>query len=67
MRISILMKNAQLIVAKHTDKAHVSWWRIYHFESNLYMQRGAQTKTASIDDKEDQHEFWKESSVFTPT
>lgn len=33
--------NAQLIVAKYTDKAHGSWWRISCFTGNLYLQRGA--------------------------
>jgi hypothetical protein len=56
----------QLTVAKHTYKALESWWSVSRFESNLYLQRGA-NKKANIDEKENQYEFWKEPSVFTPT
>ena len=63
----LMFDGVQLIVARIAERALSGWWSDSHISVNLYLQRGAQTKTASIDDKEDQHEFWKESSVFTPT
>ena len=32
----------------------------------VFLQRGAKNKKASVDEKENQNEFWKEPSVFTP-
>ena len=62
----LMFDGVQLIVARIAERALSGWWSDSHISGNLYLQRGAQTQTASIDDKEDQHEFWKEPSVFTP-
>ena len=59
--------NTQLMVAKDSEKALAGWWRSLHLAGNLYLQRGANSVKANMDEREKQYEFWKESSVFTPT
>ena len=61
-----MFDGVQLIVSRIAERALSGWWSDSHISGNLYLQRGAQTKTASIDDKENQYEFWKKPSVFTP-
>ena len=61
-----MLDGVQLIVARIVERALPGWWRGLHISGNLYLPRGAKTKKASMDEKENRHEFWKEPSVFTP-
>ena len=56
----------QLIVARIAERALSGWWSDSHISGNLYLQRGAISRTANMDEKEKRYEFWEESSVFTP-
>ena len=49
-----MFDGVQLIVARIAERTLSGWWSDSHISGNLYLQRGAQTKTVSIDDKEDQ-------------
>ena len=59
--------NTQLMVAKDSEKALAGWWRSLHLAGNLYLQRDANSVKANMDEREKRYEFWKESSIFTPT
>ena len=61
-----MLDGVQLIVARIAERALSGWWSDSHISGNLYLQRGAQTKKISMDEKENRYEFWKEPSVFTP-
>lgn len=61
----LMFDGVQLIVARIAERALSGWWSDSHISGNLYLQRGAKTKKASMDEKENRHEFWKEPSVFT--